>query len=179
MNIDQLRKMAHSPIRNYIVPGLTSWLIGGKSEAGCVRMFECERSHEEAITPHSHRFDFHCLVVQGAVRNVLWKREYSLNGDLYARRPITFGGEPGVYEHGPAPEVNRYKRIETRYAAGQQYGMTHDEVHSIFFERNTIVLFFEGPSITDETFVLEPYCDSAVVPTFEVRPWMFRREATA
>lgn len=177
MNIDHLRKMAHSPIRNYIVPGLTSWLIGEKSAAGCVRMFECERSHEEAITPHSHRFDFACVVLQGAVRNVIWKRDTLGTGDLFAGRTIIYGGSPGAYSSDCSPKVHRYTRTERRFTAGQQYGMTHDEVHSIFFERSTFVLFFEGPSITNETTVLEPWCDGMPVPTFEVRPWMFQRRA--
>ena len=30
MNLDQIKAMAHSPLHNYIVPGLTSWVIGAK-----------------------------------------------------------------------------------------------------------------------------------------------------
>jgi hypothetical protein len=115
---------------------------------------------------------------------VLWKRDTLSDGDLFAKRTITYGGEPGAYAANSPSEVHRYKRIETRYETGQQYGMEHNEIHSIFFERNTLVLFFEGPSVTEETFVLEPWCRTTadafmVVPTFEVRPWMFQREAGA
>ena len=39
MDIDLLKKMRHSPVRNYAVPGLTSWLVGEPGPNGCVRNF--------------------------------------------------------------------------------------------------------------------------------------------
>ncbi len=82
MDIDFIKNMMHSPIHNYIVPGLTSWLIGNPSEFGKVRVFTCERNHKEAIVPHSHRYDFQCYVANGNVTNHIWYDDPK-NGDEF------------------------------------------------------------------------------------------------
>jgi hypothetical protein len=86
-SIPALRAMAHSPVRNYAIPGLTSWLIGQPSPKGTMRLFESSRQHQEAITPHSHRFDFQCWVLEGFVVNRVWTRAHNTDtkaADLYA-----------------------------------------------------------------------------------------------
>lgn len=67
-----LQSMQHSPLGNYAgLPGLTSHLIA-KSDHGCVRTFSSPRYTEEHITPHSHRYDFTCLVLRGYVENTTY-----------------------------------------------------------------------------------------------------------
>ncbi len=41
--IQLVQKIKHSPIRNYIIPGLTSWLIRDHGDNGMVRLFEMTR----------------------------------------------------------------------------------------------------------------------------------------
>ena len=49
-------KLKHSPIHNYILPGLTSWVLKPAGDGhGMIRMFEASRETQEFITPHSHR----------------------------------------------------------------------------------------------------------------------------
>lgn len=167
-------KMKHSPIRNYGgIPGLTSWLIGEPGKSGLVRLLESSRNHQESIIPHSHRFDFHCIVLAGEVENILWERAGS--GDTYQESALVYGGSPGQYtkiDEG----VGSWSMIATKYGPGDQYEMAADQVHSIFFSRGASVLFFEGPMICTASLILQPVVDGEVVPTFEVKPWAFKRE---
>ena len=174
MNLDQIKAMAHSPLHNYAIPGLTSWIIGANPDPqrGCVRLFECSRQHFELIIPHSHRFDFRCLVLRGGVNNVVWTADEE--GDEFAVSTLRYGGEPGHYST-TVEEVVRFSSRVDRYTKGQWYGMKHDEIHSIFFGRGSAVLFFEGPQVTNQSQILEPYVDGQRVPTFQVESWMFRK----
>lgn len=169
-----LDSMKHSPVRNYGgIPGLTSWLIGEPSPRGLVRLLECSRTHFEPIVPHSHRFDFACRVLRGKVRNIVW--EPSDTGDEYETTEISYGGAPGSYgEHRPVARSTWAFRTDV-YHEDHAYSMDAHEVHSIFFERGTTVLFFEGPQIADTSIFLQPIVDNVVIPTFKVEPWMFQR----
>lgn len=175
-NVDMLRNMRHSPVRNYVVPGLTSWLIGSPGPAGTMRLFECERAHQESITPHSHRFDFQCWVLRGRVTNRTWKASYWTNqdADLFQATMLRYSGAMGSYER-VVGERNRWIANDKVFSEGECYSMMADEVHSIYFDRNTVVLFFEGPTITAESIIIEPVVNGITVPTFKVEPWMFAR----
>jgi hypothetical protein len=169
-----LESMKHSPVRNYGgIPGLTSWLIGEPSTRGLVRLLECSRTHFEPIVPHSHRFDFECRVLRGKVRNIVW--EPSTAGDEYETTEIAYGGEPGSYGEYRQTGRTAWSFRTDMYREGEIYAMEAHEVHSIFFERDTSVLFFEGPQTTETSIFLQPVVDGKVVPTFKVEPWMFER----
>jgi hypothetical protein len=170
-------KMAHSPIRNYAIPGLTSSLIGAPSPAGTVRLFQNARDHQEPIVPHSHRFDFMCWVLAGSVRNRVWTEAYYEDRafDFYQSSKLIYGGKAGAYEQ-VAGDVARWRYKDAEYSKGECYSMKADGVHSIYFSRGAIVLFFEGPNISNESVVLEPVVDGETIKTFEIKPWMFRRE---
>jgi len=172
-----LRAMMHSPIKNYGgIPGLTSWLIGTPGEKGLVRLLECSRDHQEPITPHSHRFHFHCQVLTGRVRNIVWVK--GDRGDLFQESTLTYKGQPGQYER-IAGEKARWEMRTSVYEADHQYAMRAEEVHSIFFERGTAVLFFEGPNARETSIILEPVVDGIALPTFDVKPWAFKRGSEA
>lgn len=171
-----LDKLKHSPIHNYGIPGLTSWLIGQPSETGTIRLFECSREHQEPITPHSHRFDFHCVVLAGSVRNILWESAGVAGGDEFMSSDLGYGGEPGKYDR-MLLGVSSWSSRCTEYRAGDEYSMSADQVHSIFFSRGASVLFFEGPKVADTSTILEPFVDGHHVLTFQVAPWMFLKGA--
>ena len=59
--IEILQDMKTSKVANYVIAGLDSYML----ENGNIRMFENSRKHQDMITPHSHRFDFVCLVLSG------------------------------------------------------------------------------------------------------------------
>lgn len=176
MNLDIVMKMAHSPVKNYAIPGLTSWLIS-ETDSGTIRMFHMERDHIECIVPHSHRFDFHCIVLEGEVENIIYNRcaEDEI-GDEYSRLKSTYLGEFGQYEN--TRRSNRmYSMVRTIYRTGDQYSMFHYEVHSIRFKKGTKVLFFEGPMKTNSSIVLEPIVDGEIIHNFKVEPWMFKKQS--
>jgi hypothetical protein len=169
-----LRRMKHSPIHNYGgIPGLTSWLIGAPSDAGMIRLMECSRDHHESIIPHSHRFDFHCLVLAGQVRNIIWERVG--RGDAYQESTLVYQGNPGGYDKQD-DGVGHWGTVTHTYNIGEEYWMSAGQVHSIFFSKGACVLFLEGPRRSDSSLILQPFVDGEVVPTFDVKPWAFKRE---
>lgn len=178
--LQMVQRMAHNPIRNYVTPGLTSALVGG-AEFGKVRLFSCDRDTRDWVTPHSHRFDFTCLVLDGTVLNMLYTscaRSDTSNRFAVGTLKAPEGGL-GDYAYEPGTTYEWFEERRELYRVGDTYSMTSDQIHSIEFNRQARVLFFEGPEVTRESKVLEPWSDGARVPTFETRSWMFEREVTA
>lgn len=170
---DVLLSLKHSPIYNYIIPGVTSWLIGEPSKKGLVRLFECSRNHQETVVPHNHKFDFQCLVLGGRVQHRVFE-EYAVTGDDRDFYHICkLGGVLGEYQIEPV-RTGYFGYIDSVYKEGDWYYLDSQEFHSITFSKNTKVLFFEGPNISENSCILQPHVDG-IVPTFQVRPWMFRR----
>lgn len=176
-HIEFLLNIAHSPVKNYVIPGLTSYLIGEQSKTGTVRLFVNERDHQENITPHSHRFNFMCVVLRGEVKNRVWERR-SVGGDQFQATHIKYMGEIGSYQRS-AGDVSSWIYTDSIFRKGEKYGMKANEVHSIFFSRGAVVLFFEGPQITDTSIMIEPFVDGAVIPSMKIEPWMFKRTEEA
>lgn len=177
MNIAVIHAMKHSPVHNYVIPGLTSWLIGAppSKEHGCVRLFTMEREHEEPIIPHSHRFDFTCFVLRGSVNNHVWiEVPHAQDSDIYQISEVSYEGEFGKHERRKL-RVGSFKRIKHTYIQENTYSMQAEEFHSIYFSKGTMVLFLEGPSRLETSQVLEPVVGGEVIPLFRTDPWMFRR----
>ena len=170
MNLKHLEPMLHSPIHNYIVPGLTSWLVGAPSPMGTVRMFDMTRHQTHFVTPHSHRYALTCYVLVGSVVNIAYMS--NVGGDYFARSRQTYK-EMGQYELEHEDNVSM-KPCPVQYDAGASYSMDADEFHSIAFDRGSKVLIFEGPKVADHSFVLEPVIKGVVVPTHRTEPWMFK-----
>jgi hypothetical protein len=168
-DLKMLVGMRHSPIENYVIPGLTSWLIGHAGPMGCVRMFECSRDQMEFITPHSHRFDFQCVVLSGKVENSIWYKDFT--GDWYQSTDITYK-DIGVYE-GSIGGIDRWKPSSRFYEIGDCYQMNSSQIHSIRFYKDSQVLFFEGKQISEKSKILEPHVKGRTIPTFRTEPWMF------
>ena len=167
-----LQSMCNSRLGNYAgIPGLTSSLLGGP-EHGKVRLFDCSREHQESLVPHSHRFDVMCLVLRGIVENHIWQKG---PGDLFTVSKIRYLGAPGCTERVASGEPAAYRRHSTRYEHGEFYSMRACEVHSVNFSRDALVLFFEGPQVSTESVLLEPYVDGKTVPTFQLQFWMYQR----
>lgn len=173
---DIVLSMLHSGVHDYVIPGLTSSLVGGEGR-GKVRAFTQERHHDEPISPHSHRFDFACLVLKGTVRNRVWTEQpNSPAADPYRMLTLRHLGEFGKYTITPNDTHHLWDYEESTYRAGDWYSMKAEDVHNIFFSKGAVVLFFEGPHRYDTSHVLEPVSGGRVLPTFTVEPWMFRRD---
>jgi hypothetical protein len=158
--------MAHSTLRNYIAPGLTSYLIGGEGH-GKVRLFHSDRD----------RFDFTCLVLKGSATNILFQRQWGNDGDLYAPGTLKRRAEFGDYEYVPGEKAETFIEKAYTYGVGETYSMKANQIHSIRFARGSEVLFFEGPEVADSSIVLEPWSNGKRIPTFVTQPWMFERES--
>lgn len=174
-HIKSILYMKRNPLQNYIVPGLTSWLLADLKEKGMIRLFEMERHQEMAIAPHSHRFDFDCIVLAGSVVNTLWRPSYNIkNGDEFQITSLEYMGQPGQYKETRGGIMN-YTPLVQEHKEGDKYGMRFDEIHSIKFSRGAKVLFFEGPSKTTHTTLLDPYVNGQRVPQSAIQPWMFHK----
>lgn len=166
-----LEPLLNSPVKNYVIPGLTSSLVGGNGH-GQVRLFSNERQHDEVISPHSHRFAFTCFVLAGSVRNRIWTQQQAGDGDEYESLEIVKTGQFGEHEKRSG-ERAFWGFTDMTYDQGDVYSMRSEEVHSIYFSRGAKVLFFEGPEVSKTSIVLQPVVDNKTVPTFAVADWMF------
>lgn len=173
--IRTLSEMSHHSVRNYITPGLTSSLLGGDGH-GMVRLFTADRDTREWITPHSHRFNFSCIVIRGQVENLMFTPGA---GNKYC--PATLRRKGGIgdgYEVVRNPEnAASYTETSRTYVAGDTYSLTYTDIHSIRFSKDAVVLFLEGPFVAEETTILEPFSNGSIVETFEMKPWMFQKDA--
>ena len=167
-------QMRHKPIRNYILPGLSSYLIGDGNENGTVRMFDSARETHEYICPHSHRYDFACLVLEGSVLNTIYHPADDADTDWYVQSELTYRNI-GEYTTKRIA-LARFKFDTTKYTAGEIYAMSRREIHSIKFSKNAKVLFFEGPSISVKTLALEPHVHGRHISLMKTEDWMFLKD---
>lgn len=169
--------MISGRVSNYATAGLSSWQVGGP-ERGMVRLFTASRDTRDWITPHSHRFDFTCLVLRGTVTNVLYTvcETHSFRANAFAVGTVgAISGGMGRYHFKAGTDPVYFEDTTHEYEAGDTYSMLSHEVHSIRFSKGAEVLFFEGPTYVPTSVVLEPWVDGARVPTFRTEPWMFVR----
>lgn len=164
---DTFLSLTHSTLHNYILPGLESRMIGATS-----RVFVNTRESIGAITPHSHRFGFQCLVLQGYVENTLFTED--AGGDLYQTTLMEYMGTPGKYDSTPGG-LHYFLPSTVTHVVGEWYGMQADEIHTIRFSRDAIVLFVEGLPSTAHSVVLEPHVNGATIRTMHTEAWMFTK----
>lgn len=166
--VDQMKS---NRVRNYVLAGLDSYLLTN----GNVRLFTCSRDTQDQITPHSHRFDFVCIVLKGWVVNRVWREVPATIGDFFELSTLTYKDEIGSHDLRPDGR-SWYVYEDTQYKKGDMYAMTADQIHSIQFSRDAMVLFFEGPSVTNESVIIEPVVNGEKIPTYENRDYMFVKE---
>lgn len=172
---DIINSMLHSPLKNYILPGLTSSLVGGNG-FGQVRLFHASRPNQELITPHSHRYNFTCCVLSGSAINTVYK---PVSSDLQGGSEFALSylhKTPEGFVRAAEVVIDKYAMHQATYTTGEWYRMSSNEIHSIRFEEHSLVLFFEGPEVTDTSVILEPYVDGQHLKTFKVEDWMYQKE---
>lgn len=175
-----LQSMQSSELRNYIVPGLSSWLVSDDMRHGNVRLFRNEREQLQTITPHSHRYDFAACVIRGHALNTIWRTPMDhemRNADMFIRTEVIYEGEPGNYRYVSNHDPFKYVADSTVYQPGDWYYMKRNEIHSIAFSRDALVLFLEGPTTGDHSYMLEPFQDGKHLRTMRIEDWMFKRGA--
>lgn len=164
-------KMKSHRISNYVIAGLDSYLLG--EERGMVRLFENSRDHQDSITPHSHRFNFTCLVIAGRVTNRIWEECNEEEGDFFESSRLDYSGEVG--SHIKTPEGRGWWKCEDHYyGTGETYSMDADQVHSIKFSRGAKVIFFQEEDMLKSSLIIEPVVNGEVVQTYKKLDYMFK-----
>lgn len=175
--IELLKSMASSTIGNYVLPGLDSSLIGkGDGQLGNVMLFEASRDQRMSVTPHSHKFDLATFVLRGRATNHIWfpgEEGHHDEFSLVETTPVDGGlGNGMTWKQG---DRGPWTRTSRAYCTGESYSMSYDEIHSVDFSRDAILLFIEGPQVSASSTALLPVVDGEVLDTLRVEPWMFKR----
>lgn len=163
-----LRK--HSPVKNYVIPGLTNYLVGTNHKQ---RLFYCSRNHQEVITPHNHRYSLQCKVLKGSVVNRSWF-ESGDEGDEYAIFESEYNNEIGNYSTQEKGK-SYFKFRDLLHQEGDSYFIHENSIHSIWFSKDTAVLVEEGKTIRNTNVYIEPVVDGVIIPTIEIKSWMFTK----
>lgn len=160
-------------ISNYIIPGLESWILICDKDPrwGKLRLFKATRDTDYIVTPHSHRFDFWCYVIEGNVLNTVYIE--SMDGDLFECQSLVRVEHFNTYSRSTVKR-KRYKKSFHQHNKNETYFMRNDEFHSICFAKGTEVLFLEGPSKSAESHILLPVVNDKTINTFKVEDWMFK-----
>jgi len=166
--VNIISSMKSDGVFNYAIAGVDSYLLNN----GRVRLFECSRDHQDQITPHSHRFDFACLVLEGHVVNITWHEVDDNNGDFFEESVLTYNGTIGEHKVQKSGR-SFYYPTRVKYTKGDTYSMDSDQIHSIQFSRGAKVLFFEGPAFKDTSLIIEPVVNGEKIPTYVKRDYMF------
>lgn len=168
LNVVSTMKDEDTSLHNYIIAGLTSTRLKG------VRLFEQGRTQVNKIAPHSHRYDFSCIVLKGDVVNHIWTPSTDKEDDLFMVSFVDYKGEPGKYHKEPRLEPERFSRSTTLYSKGAVYSMQAAQIHSIDFSKGAVVLFFEGAVRDSMSVMLEPYDEkTGRIPLGITEGWMF------
>ncbi len=167
--------MSHSQVNNYIVPDVSSKLLGSDDgEHGRFRIFDSRRDQDMLVTPHNHRFNLWSMVIQGQVENTVYTPDRD-NGDLYMQTSMRYNGEIGKYVRGSFQEKRYVKKINS-YTAGSSYYMRFQDIHTIKFHKDTVLLIVEGKPIREINEILEPVTqDGTHIRTIpdETPAWQF------
>lgn len=167
--INLINSIKHSKIPNYILPGVDSYLLHGD-----IRILESCRDTREFVTPHSHRRNLHCTVIQGEVLNVEYQKTGSPSAATWYCSTLRYLSK-GEYQVIPTPEPETYYETYKRYSAGDSYTLLAQNIHSISFKKGTVLMLQESGEPTPSSVILEPAgSDGQRIPTFHVAPWMFK-----
>lgn len=174
--VKHLKDMGYDTIKNYILPGMQSSLIGEGKNGGKVRMFVSTYYNHGFVTPHSHKFNLLSYVVRGSVVNTLYINKYFSPSFEFIKSKVEYKGAVGEYSTPFDDEKVVCSLIENTYEAGEWYYMEADEIHSIKFSNDAIVLIFEGPTLKNYNYILQPCVDDQMLMTFDRHDWMFKEE---
>lgn len=162
--------MKTDTVKNYVIAGLNSSLLSNCT----LRYFECDRRHQDTVTPHSHRFDFFCIVLEGWVVNRLWTECQEPDGDLFQVSAMKYEGEFGKYTRKELRQ-DYFTYSDFKYVAGEFYSMDAEQIHSIFFSKNAKILFFESKHQIKSSNIIEPVVDGEVIKTCNKLDYMFKK----
>lgn len=93
----------------------------------------------EVVNPHDHRYSFRTWVVAGKSRNIWYDEDAGQTFNRFRWRTPLLGGDGFEWDK----EVSLREIWRLTYAAGENYFMRHDEIHTIRMLENETVLFLE------------------------------------
>ena len=169
----QLMSGEENRLHNYIIPGLTSDLLAVTAKGGKMRLFTMERDQEYEVAVHDHRYDFSCMVLKGAVKNILYSATPCDRANAsHAMVPYS------EHHHSVDESLAKFVKVTMSnkvYNEGEWYGMSHVDFHRIQFSKGSQVLFIEGPNRKKESNILLPYQNERICNTFLWADWMMKR----
>jgi hypothetical protein len=162
---------AHSVIHNYAIAGMDSYIIGDPADR--TRLLHMTRHQLDYVTPHSHKTDLTCTVLNGMVINTIFTK--GKGGDYFIKTPLIYQGEAGKYVKQKSQAKKMYVLDIKGYHSRQQYSMPYYDIHSIWFTKGAMLLLKSGDVVTDATFILEPYSNFRHVQNFHVHKGLFKK----
>lgn len=159
-------------ITNYGVPGMTSRLL----DQGVLRVLTASTRQQFFVTPHSHRYDLLCLVLEGEVENILYEETGDGTGEEYGVMRCTYEGKKEAFKKEiGSVRKGTFVTYSNIYCEGDCYFMKANEIHTVVFEANTTVLVMEGVTRRNTTQVLLPVgADGKPIDTLQTQPWMYQ-----
>lgn len=160
-----------STLENYVIPGLRSVAYLKTDDNGAMlRSFEMTAHQEYYITPHNHRYNFECFVLDGEVENTIFNPIEATRAT--ADHVIVPYDEA---KHDIDLEKTEFVRAissSRKHPEGDWYSMRHDQFHTITFAKGTRVLFLQGASVVKVSHCMLPYNAGRICNTFIWRDWM-------
>lgn len=163
-----------STIKNYVVPGLESVLLG-ESDGFKVRMFHMTEHQMMHVTPHSHRFNLLSYVLEGEVEHITYHEttRYDDLQKLFKLAVLEQEGQLGEYKTN-IHSNGSFRCYSAKYVAGGSYFLNAEDYHSVVFAKGTKVLFIEGPQVATPK-ILVPLVKGTVCSTLFTADWMFQK----
>lgn len=165
--LDFIADTAHNRVSNYVVPGLDSVLL----ENSKTRLFEATRTQQAFVTPHTHRYNLFSVVLQGWATNTIY--EPATCGERFAKSSI--GAEEFEYEPDTIGKIGFYNPETKTHRQGESFYLTYNQIHTIEFSKDALVLIVESPEIKTPQFILQPVNHKGdILDIFTVKDWMFK-----
>lgn len=100
----------------------------------------------DVVNPHDHRYDFRTQCLAGEVANHTWAVNYYGAGGTAGRfhrfdYDTPLNGGAGFTASGG--EVGLNKGVSKRYSRGASYFLSHDTIHTISVQRDTVIKLWQ------------------------------------
>jgi hypothetical protein len=174
---DELREYRPTSVVNdYTVPGVNFWELSKCPQTGLKRFgFNAEREPTRYVVPHQHLGGLQFTVLKGTAVNQRFIQPVT-GGTLTCLWSVSrIKNTPnGVLRLDGGSVYAMMALDEEVYQTGKTFKLRYDEIHTIRYNKGSVVVFTEGLHQQDAVTILEPL-DSMGNPIrmHEIEPWMF------
>lgn len=116
----------------------------------------------EVVNPHDHRYPFRTWIVAGKSQNIWYDEGAGKTFNRFRWRTPLLGGNGFEWDS----EISLRERGRLTYAAGEQYFMQHDEIHTIrMLENETVLFLIQFEDTVPEDVPTKTFCASDKAPS--------------